>query len=330
MLEGDCNIIQHDSGRITVIDVSNADNEIDTAAEKAKKESLSRKKMHQMEVPAGKKNYGQKKYPDNPIHYLRDKLKTSYVFRFIVTHPDMDHLDGIKDFFDTFNISNIWDTDNKKEIVDFKSGGYSKEDWDFYKKIRDAKPENRRTYFSKNNNSYFREDSITILAPTKELCDQANECDDYNDASYVLLYTHPKSGGGVWKVLFAGDSHDKTWEYILKDHKEDVSNVDILLAPHHGRDSNRSYDFLNTVKPKLTLFGNASSEHLAYGCYPETRITNNQAGFVILEVSADNLSVYVKNQEFANDYRHNSKRKWGNAPYVAAYGAYFLFRYPAS
>lgn len=31
VLEGDCNVIQHDSGRTTVIDVSNAHNDYDTA-----------------------------------------------------------------------------------------------------------------------------------------------------------------------------------------------------------------------------------------------------------------------------------------------------------
>src|ERR1022692_17566 len=90
VLEGDCNIIEHDSGRVTVMDVSNADDGIDTEAEKAKKESASRLSMYSMAVPSGKKNYGRKKLPDNPIHYLRDILKQNSVFRFIITHPDMD------------------------------------------------------------------------------------------------------------------------------------------------------------------------------------------------------------------------------------------------
>lgn len=55
VLEGDCNIIQHDSGRISVIDVSNADNNIDTEAEIAKKSSRARRAMHLMTVPVGKK-----------------------------------------------------------------------------------------------------------------------------------------------------------------------------------------------------------------------------------------------------------------------------------
>ena len=112
VLEGDCNIIEHDSGRKTVIDVSNAYNDYDTAEEIAVRNSQRRRDMYERtQVPSDKNDYKQKKTPDNPIQYLR-KLKISEIFRFVVTHPDMDHLDGIKDLFTEFSIINMWD--NKK------------------------------------------------------------------------------------------------------------------------------------------------------------------------------------------------------------------------
>src|SRR5438045_2107068 len=93
VLEGDCNIIQHDSGRLSVIDVSNAYNEEDTPEEKVVKASQARKQMlERTNVPSDKKDYGQKKIPDNPVDYIKNNIKTSDIFRFIITHPDMDHL----------------------------------------------------------------------------------------------------------------------------------------------------------------------------------------------------------------------------------------------
>lgn len=332
VLEGDCNIIQHDSGRVSVIDVSNADDNDDTPAEKAKKSSAARKNMYHMTVPNGKKDYNQKDSPDNPIEYLKDKLAKNEVFRFIITHPDMDHLDGIKDFFNSFHVWNIWDTQNNKEITDFNGGGYNKEDWEFYKMIRAGKIGNRKTYLTPDSYNFFDQDCIQILAPTQELINDANECGDYNDCSYVLLFTPKRGVDKQWKILFAGDSHDKTWSYILQAHRNLVTDVDILIAPHHGRDSNRDYKFLDTLRPKVTLFGNASSRHLAYDSYrgkTDYRITNNQAGFVIMEVDPNNLNIYVKNQEFANEFRNNPKRQWGNAPFSAKHNAYFLLRYSA-
>ncbi len=55
------------------------------------------------------------------------------------------------------------------------------------------------------------------LSPTKELIENANQSGDYNDSSYVLLFTPPKKGGGVWKILFRRrQPYDSTWESILK------------------------------------------------------------------------------------------------------------------
>lgn len=325
VLEGDCNIIQHDTGRTTVIDISNGYNDFDTAEEIAVKNSELRKAMYERtQVPSDKKDYKQKKNPDNPIFYLKEK-GIQNIFRFIVTHPDMDHLDGIKDFFDEFSIANFWDTDNKKEISDKAgSGGYNMEDWKFYKSLRDGKisPSTRLTYFSNNSNLYYNQDNIEILSPTPSIIKACNEKGNWNDSSYVILYTPPKANGGNWKILFAGDSEDLTWEHIINNHAEKVKNIDVLFAPHHGRDSDRNFDFLKSLTPTITLFGNANSNHLAYNKYPGTRITNNQAGYVILDISTQHISLYVKNAEFAKDFK--AKRGWGIPTYNATHKAYFI------
>ena len=113
-----------------------------------------------------------------------------------------------------------------------------------------------------------------------------------------------------------------TWEHIVTNHADKVKNIDILFAPHHGRDSKRNFDFLKSLTPTITLFGNANSNHLAYTKYPGTRITNNQAGYIILDISNQNIQLYVKNAEFAKDFA--AKRDWGIPRYNATHKAYFL------
>lgn len=329
VLDGDCNIIQHDSGRTTLIDVSNAYNATDTNEEKAVKEIKNKVIKKDNFVPDGKINYQQKEYPDNPIDYLT-KLKVKNIFRFIVTHPDMDHLDGISDLFSEFPIMNTWDTNNNKEL-ELKAfpNKYNPEDWKFYKSIRDGKytSTSRHTFTAGDSKLYFNEDNIKVLCPTPSLVKQANaEGGDIHDLSYVLLFTSPKKNGGHWKIIFSGDSHDNSWDYILKTFKDEVTNIDILFAPHHGRDSNRNYEFLKTLKPKVTLFGNANSKHLAYSCYQKTRITNNQAGYLVIDINEDRLLFLVKNKQFADNYRNKEKRKWGEASYYKDHDAYGVFQ----
>ena len=107
-----------------------------------------------------------------------------------------------------------------------------------------------------------------------------------------------RTGGN--RVIFGGDSHDDSWEHILKRH--DVKDIDLLIAPHHGRDSGRSYEFLDVLKPTLTFFGNAPSEHLAYDRWRSRGlryITNNQGGTLIADGNARPMTLYVTHKRFA-------------------------------
>ena len=115
---------------------------------------------------------------------------------------------------------------------------------------------------------------------------------------YVILYkTNNK------KIVFAGDSAENTWDYILQNHKDDVTDIDILLAPHHGRKTGGNSNYLDVLKPKLTLFGNAKSEYLNYNAWNSRNldhITNNQANCIIMDTFGTNgIDIYVTYEAFA-------------------------------
>lgn len=319
---GDCSIIQHPSSHVTVVDVCNARrNTFDDRMVQLRK-ALAGVDASLGRVPG---NFNQKDYPVNPILYMKDRGIDS-IFRFILTHPDMDHMDGIKDLFAEFGPLNFWDTANTCEKDDFGNGPYREEDWLFYKWLRDENREggprrltlhagDRAKYFNRQEDGSGGGDGLYVLAPTKELMADCRDRDDYNDGSYVILY---RSNAG--RILMAGDSHDGTWDHILANHAEEVADVELLIAPHHGRDSGRSYDFLNVVRPKLTFFGNANSEHLAYGAWSRRGlpiITNNQADCMVVDTNGSHMQVYVTNGSFA--LARNPA-----ATYFEAYRAWYL------
>lgn len=299
--DGDCSIIQHGSGHVSVIDVCNA-RKVD-----ANSSLLEALFQASMQKTAGSGNLNQKAYPVNPIKYLQS-FNINSIFRFVLTHPDMDHMDGLKDFFEVFKPINFYDTDNKKEMTFEEGSPYREEDWKLYKSIRDKKPQDdpkRLTVFSGDHGPYRTEDwdgkkpgdAFYVLSPTPELVKAANDSEDYNDCSYVILY---HGAGG--KVLFSGDAHDEVWEHILNTHSEFVKNVDLLIAPHHGRKSDRDYSFLDVVNPKMTFFGNAKSEHLAYSAWSYRKlpyITNNQANCMVVDAGNVNMPIFVTNETYA-------------------------------
>ena len=307
--EGDCSVIEHSSRRVSVIDVCNAkpSNSAESKSEMAHAGLATR---------AAQGNFNQKDYPVNPVAYLEEHSIGS-IFRFILTHPDMDHMDGIKAFFETFKPGNFWDTNNQKKMdtSSWSASPYNQADWEFYECLRSTNPQHdpkRFTNLSGSNGKYWNRDEdgngggdgLRILAPTQELLDEANKTGDYNDCSYVLLY---RTGGK--RIIFGGDSHDDTWEHILKNWEADIRDIDLLIAPHHGRDSDRSYEFLNLLRPTLTFFGNARSEHLAYDAWYNRGlpiITNNQANCMVVDASASPMDLYVTNETFAKSVNPNS------------------------
>jgi beta-lactamase superfamily II metal-dependent hydrolase len=244
---------------------------------------------------------------ENPIDYIKERGLTN-VFRFILTHPEMDHMDGIKDLFDEFRPTNFWDTDNSC-TKSFSTGSrFREEDWTFYRGLRDGCAQGGATrlslysgscgpFYNRNGSASEAHDGLHVLAPTPSLIAEANRTGDFNDACYVILY---QSSAG--RILFCGDTHDKTWAHLLENHLEEIQDVELMIAPHHGRDSGRDRAFLSAVRPKFTLFGIAPSEHLAYDawrnrdlCY----ITNHQAGTVIVDTNGDRMQVYVARKSFA-------------------------------
>lgn len=296
--EGDCIWIKHNSEHNTIIDVSNA-------------KTINKITESKMENLRG--NYNRKEYPVNPIEYLSSYNETD-IFRFILTHPDMDHMDGIKALFDELQVTNFWDTENEKIMDDDSDWGqFNKEDWDFYQSIRNS-DNNPKTltlyagakgkYYNYDENGTNGGDGLSVLAPTKQLVKEANETEDYNDCSYVILYRT-----GNKKIIFAGDSAKKTWDYILENHRKEVENVDLLIAPHHGRKTGGNDEYLDVLKPKLTLFGNAKSEYLDYSSWNNRgleKITNNQADCIIIETKNEKMNVYVTYEKFARDYNSDT------------------------
>lgn len=313
--QGSCSLIQHASGRVTMKDICNGN------ATRRRDEARSAVLLEALAKAAAAGNFRMCEKPTQPLDYL-DDIGVSRIFRFILSHPDMDHMDGLDNLFDTFQISNYWDTGVRREKPEFGAGSpYSEDDWDRYENIINDQ-ENGLTVLIKRDGARFElankpngGDGLHILAPTDALVNAVE--DETNDASYVVLY---RSIGG--KILLPGDAHDGTWGHVCTNHAEDVANCSILVAPHHGRDSDMDFGFLRTVNPQLVLMGCAKSTDMGYDKYRNyNTITNNQAGNVVAEIDSRGMDVFVENKNFAD--------RCGDSTRTNSQGYYFIMRIDA-
>lgn len=267
VLNGDCTIIEHETGRISVIDICNGN---------APSASQS--------VEA---NYNRQNNSTNPIDYLLDICENNSVFRFILTHPDMDHMDGIKKLFYNFHPINFWDTNHEKDLSKEGFENYEENDWEFYKNIRQSQnnPKTLQLYEG-NKGEYYTNDGFEIISPSKKLVKELKKSNnpDWNEISYVILHNVYNK-----RILYCGDSGNKAWKNIMEDKKllDRIRDIDILIAPHHGRKTGGDdmNEYLDILEPKLAIFGNTEkSEYKAYKTFYNKGIpilTNSEVSDII-------------------------------------------------
>jgi beta-lactamase superfamily II metal-dependent hydrolase len=129
--KGNCVIIQFPSGHTTFVDIDNSH--------------------------IAKEN-------TEPIGYFTSKQMDSTVFRFILTHPDMDHMSGLKELNQKYPITNFWDTENDKKIDEWENTPYKKEDWDTYQSFKGSETSPKHLEYLRGaiQDCCFVEDGIII------------------------------------------------------------------------------------------------------------------------------------------------------------------------
>lgn len=250
---GDCIIVEFiDNRRTAMIDI-NRTSEMDSnsANELAESFSISTEAMYSTaSIIAALESAGYDISLQDPIDYLNQK-GISKIFRFISTHPHMDHLSGFNVLNKEFSVSNVWIIKNSYTQDNSKLSASQKEDWRLYKKFRDTSKNkiDNTTIIRPEEGSeadYYTEDGITVLAPNEELIEAAKT--NANEMSYVLLIKHRGK-----KIILGGDAEEATWEYLLENYSDELKNIDILKAAHHGRDSGYYQPAVKHMSPTVTI-----------------------------------------------------------------------------
>ncbi len=186
----------------------------------------------------------------NPIQYIRDLGITSF-FRFVLSHPHMDHMTGLHALVneEKIEILNFWHSGVDIEKPDFSESIYNEEDWDTYIKLKDSE-ENPKNLVKNSGDTgeFWTNDGIEILSPTNDLKELGVEKGKLNLCSYVFLITYKG-----YKFVLAGDAEKENWDYIVENYKDKITNINILKAAHHGRESGFHEEAVKLMNPEYTI-----------------------------------------------------------------------------
>ncbi|MDE0411710.1 MAG: MBL fold metallo-hydrolase [Gammaproteobacteria bacterium] len=235
------------------------------------------------------------------LEEIDNQRKDKGITRFISTHPDQDHLRGLVTLDDHIDILNFYVVNNsaakEDETNDFKR----------YKKLRDG---DKAFYiFSGCKRRWMNQTDeergssginihwpITSNEHFKEALKDARDGKSPNNISPVITYSLED---GV-KLAWFGDLETDFMENI----KDEISwpDVDILFAPHHGRDSGKiPKSILDEMEPQIVVIGEAPTDKLNYYRDYNT-ITQNSAGSIYFECVIDWVHIYVSSSTYGVDF----------------------------
>ena len=249
------------------------------------------------------------------IDEIIDKSKNKGIVRFISTHPDEDHIRGLKTYREKIGINNFYCVENKAtkkdETEDFKEYCFLRDgDKHFYlykgcsRKWMNLGDDERgcsgiNILWPKTNNQYF-----------KDALEKAHNGESPNNISPIIKYSLKD---GV-DILWFGDLEKDFMEKIKDD--LDIEQADIIFAPHHGRESGKiPQEILDKIKPKIIIIGEAQSNNLNYYSGYNT-ITQNSSGDIIFECEENNVHIYVSNENYSVSFLNNKDRSSSYGYYI--------------
>lgn len=193
---------------------------------------------------------------------IKQASKSKGLNRFISTHPDEDHIRGLQYYNEQIGVNNFYCVQNtatkSDETTDFKEYCTLRDSGKAFNIYKGCKRKWMNQSDGERNSSGI---NILWLDTTNSFFQDAlkiaSNGESPNNISPIIQYSL-KNGA---KVLWMGDLETEFMKNI--EQSIEMPDIDILFAPHHGRDSGKIPEsWLKKITPKIIVIGEADSKHL--------------------------------------------------------------------
>lgn len=238
----------------------------------------------------------------NQMDEIAQQRKSKGICRFISTHPDDDHIKGLKEYNSRFGIVNFYCVKNEATKSD------ETDDFKEYKKLRDDEKKAFNLYkgccrkWMNQGDDERGSAGINCLWPIREnqnfkdALEKAKNRESPNNISPIITYSIKDGAEFMWLGDLETDFLESVEDEIA------FSHIDIVFAPHHGRKSGRlPKSVLNKITPKIIIVGEAPSSDLAYYSGYNT-ITQNTAGDITFYCDGNKIKIYAESDTYTVDF----------------------------
>lgn len=207
--------------------------------------------------------------------YIKEELNINKIDIVIGTHPHEDHIGGLDDIINNFEIETIY----IPEVISISRT---------FEDVINAIEENDLSISVPEINEEFKlgEADFKVLYTGKDE-------KDLNNSSIVLKMTY-----GNHNYLFTGDATEKVEKIILNKNIK----ADVLKVGHHGSSYSSSQEFLDKVQPKYAIIScakknsyNHPSEETLYRLNKVNAKVYNTMDLGTILLTSDGQSININN-----------------------------------
>ncbi|ALM50125.1 metallo-beta-lactamase [Flavobacterium psychrophilum] len=195
----------------------------------------------------GRGDYSENSDDRSPLETLYDHYGVRTINYLMITHPHRDHIDDILNL-DKFKVISMHKPSLTKDevVLNYRKGDNPK--YDKYFELDDlfSVPSGPSTTISNPEN--FGGLNVKVFS-TPSLIGNLNNKSLLSVIEYESI-----------KVIIPGDNEFDSLDLLMKrnEFKAAIEDCDILIAPHHGRESAYHKDFVKLANPLLTIVSDGS------------------------------------------------------------------------
>ena len=235
---------------------------------------------------------GESKYGSTVVNYLKNQEKNIEIDYLIATHPDSDHVGGMKDVFKQLNVKNFYypyDASHNTQTWNNVLNLANEEGC----KIVDAKS---------NTNLSIGEAEVKFIQPNKDYSDN-------NDDSAVVLIDYKNT-----EIMVTGDISELTEQDMVNQNL--IPDIDVLKVAHHGSKYSSSKSFLNKAKPENSVisvgkdnnYGHPTSDTLNRLTSSGSKVWRTDLnGNIVVKSDGNNINITASKE---NSNEVNSQGNW--------------------
>jgi len=196
-------------------------------------------------IDLGTGDYSGNNLKFSPLRYLIDNYKVEQLDYVIITHPHLDHIDDILNF--DLLVPKV--LSRPKSITNQRMmEGIQEKDRQKIEKYCEINDRYNAPIPESSVDYIYNPENWGGMKIQKFNLDR--EDNNFNNHSIVVVIEFADI-----KIVIPGDNEISSLDELMEisNFKTAVQDADILLAPHHGRESGYNNDFVTLVNPRLTV-----------------------------------------------------------------------------